>query len=115
MIPSLHEQVQDLTPDHKKCAPNTEIGLHDPYQLLTVIATYKDWIVTRPDPAHLSNLLGSMTQSAHDVNRHLNLSDRAVSTFEATIAGERDLFVLTQQVAEFLKTPPVRSSVPESN
>ncbi|WP_422136825.1 hypothetical protein [Endozoicomonas sp. ALD040] len=105
MTQGLYEQVRDLTLDRNKFAPGTRVGLNDQYELVEVIASYKDWIVTHPDPVRLRNLLGSLIQSAQDVNQYLNLSDRSASMLEAKVAGELDFSVLTKQVAAFLKTP----------
>ncbi|WP_257281258.1 MULTISPECIES: hypothetical protein [unclassified Endozoicomonas] len=105
MTPGLYEQVRDLTLDQKKFSPGTKVGLNSEYELVEVVTSYKDWIVTHPAPVRLRNLLGSLIQSAHNVNQHLNLSDRCASTLEAKVAGELHFSILTGQVAEFLKTP----------
>ncbi|MGI9280567.1 MAG: hypothetical protein ACR2PX_13220 [Endozoicomonas sp.] len=105
MIPGPYEQVRDLTLHNKKFAPGTKVGLNDQQELVEVVAGYKDWVVTNQDPVRLRNLLGSLVQSAHTVNQHLNLSDRSASTLEAELMGELDFSVLTDQVTEFLKSP----------
>ncbi|WP_062262760.1 hypothetical protein [Endozoicomonas arenosclerae] len=105
MTPGPYEQVRDLTLNRKKFAPGTKVGLNDQNELVEVVASYKDWVVTNQDPVRLRNLLGSLIKSARHVNQYLNLSDRSASTLETELTGELDYSVLTDQVKEFLRSP----------